>query len=34
MYRIRLDCTAYARMNILTDQARRMLYIVEKNEEG
>jgi len=27
MYRIRLGCAAYARMNIATDQARRMMYI-------
>ena len=29
MYRIRLGCAAYARMNIPADQARRMMYIVE-----
>jgi len=29
MYRIRLGCGTYARMNILTDQARRMMYIGE-----
>ena len=27
MYRIRLGCAMYARMNISTDQARRMTYI-------
>ena len=27
MYRIRLGCVAYVRMNIATDQARRMMYI-------
>ena len=30
MYRIRLGCTALAQMNILQDQARRMMYIGEK----
>jgi len=29
MYRIRLGCAACARMNISTDQARRMMYIVD-----
>ena len=29
MYRIRLGCAAYARMNIAPDQARRMMYIGE-----
>jgi hypothetical protein len=36
MYRIRLGCAAYARMNFSPDQARRMMYIVEiflKNRE-
>ena len=28
MYRIRLGCAAYARMNIAADQARRMMYIL------
>jgi len=27
MYRIRLGCAVYARMNISTDQARRMMYM-------
>jgi hypothetical protein len=27
MYRIRLGCAAYARMNIAPGQARRMMYI-------
>ena len=31
MYRIRLGCVAYARMNISPDQARRMMYIVGKD---
>ena len=31
MYRIRLGCAADARMNILQDQARRMMYIGEYN---
>ena len=30
MYRIRLGCAADARMNILQDQARRMMYIGER----
>ena len=30
MYRIRLGCAVYERMNIATEQARRMMYI-EKN---
>ena len=32
MYRIRLGCAAYARMNIAPDQARRMMYIVGRTK--